>query len=108
MTTIHWVGTGLSSLPGLKKLITDGHNVVVWNRTVATAQAALAGLNADIRAFDIDALGNALEKGDLAVSMLPGDWHVYRQQCALCVVLIYLTRNARFTFYRTGNGVVFC
>ena len=76
MTTIHWVGTGLSSIPGLKKLISDGHKVVVWNRTVATAQAALAGLDADIRAFDIDALGNALDEGDLAVSMLPGDWHV--------------------------------
>lgn len=76
MTTIHWVGTGLSSLPGLKKLITDGHNVVVWNRTVATAQDALSGFDVDIRAFDIDALGNALEKGDIAVSMLPGDWHV--------------------------------
>ncbi|MEP3198309.1 MAG: saccharopine dehydrogenase C-terminal domain-containing protein [Lentilitoribacter sp.] len=76
MTTIHWVGTGLSSLPGLKRLITEGHNVVVWNRTVATAQDALSGFDADIRAFDIDSLAEALNKGDIAVSMLPGDWHV--------------------------------
>ena len=76
MTTIHWVGTGLSSLPGLKKLITEGHNVVVWNRTIATAQEALSGFDADIRAFDIDTLSEALNKGDIAVSMLPGDWHV--------------------------------
>lgn len=76
MTTIHWVGTGLSSIPGLKKLISDGHKVVVWNRTVATAQAALAGLDADIRAFDIDVFADALSEGDIAVSMLPGDWHV--------------------------------
>lgn len=76
MTTIHWVGTGLSSVPGLKKLIADGHKVVVWNRTVATAQAALAGLDTDIRAFDIDIFADALGGGDLAISMLPGDWHV--------------------------------
>lgn len=76
MTTIHWIGTGLSSIPGLTKLIKDGHSVVVWNRTLATAQAALAGLDADIRAFDIDVFADALSEGDIAVSMLPGDWHV--------------------------------
>lgn len=76
MTTIHWIGTGLSSIPGLAKLIKDGHKVVVWNRTLATAQAALAGLNADIRAFDIDVFADALAERDVAVSMLPGDWHV--------------------------------
>ncbi|MBO6917962.1 MAG: saccharopine dehydrogenase NADP-binding domain-containing protein [Rhizobiaceae bacterium] len=76
MTTIHWIGTGLSSIPGLTKLIKDDHNVVVWNRTLATAQAALAGLDADIRAFDIDVFADALSEGDIAVSMLPGDWHV--------------------------------
>lgn len=76
MTTIHWVGTGLSSLPGLKNLITEGHKVVVWNRTVSSAQKALSGFDADIRAFDIDTLAEALNKGDIAVSMLPGDWHV--------------------------------
>ena len=34
---VHWCGTGLSAIPGLKKLIIDGNNVIVWNRTVSKA-----------------------------------------------------------------------
>jgi saccharopine dehydrogenase-like NADP-dependent oxidoreductase len=74
--TIHWCGTGLSSGPGLRRLIEAGHPVVVWNRTVARAKEVLAGLQADIRAWSLPALTAALAPGDLAVSMLPADQHV--------------------------------
>ncbi|WP_294225297.1 saccharopine dehydrogenase family protein [uncultured Shimia sp.] len=74
--TIHWCGTGLSAIPGLRRLIEGGREVTVWNRTIAKAQDAVGDLTQDIRAFDIDALGAALNKGDVVVSMLPGDWHV--------------------------------
>ncbi|MCI2399833.1 saccharopine dehydrogenase family protein [Aliiroseovarius subalbicans] len=76
MTTIHWCGTGLSAIPGLRRLIENGHNVTVWNRTIDKAQDAVGDIATDIRAFDIDALGAALSAGDVVVSMLPGDWHV--------------------------------
>ena len=39
--TIHWCGTGLSAIPGLKRLIEAGHLVTVWNRTVAKAEKAV-------------------------------------------------------------------
>ena len=74
--TIHWCGTGLSAIPGLRRLIEAGQPVVVWNRTVAKAEEAVGDLTKDIRAFDLDAIGAALQPGDVAVSMLPGDWHV--------------------------------
>jgi saccharopine dehydrogenase (NADP+, L-glutamate forming) len=74
--TIHWCGTGLSSGPGLRRLIEAGHPIVVWNRTVAKAQEAVGDLTADIRAYSLDALGAALRPGDVAVSMLPADQHV--------------------------------
>ncbi|WP_371168397.1 saccharopine dehydrogenase family protein [Aliiroseovarius sp. 2305UL8-7] len=74
--TIHWCGTGLSAIPGLRRLIQNGRNVVVWNRTIEKAQDAVGDLNSDIRAFDMDALASALAPGDIAVSMLPGDLHV--------------------------------
>lgn len=74
--TIHWCGTGLSAIPGLRRLIEAGQPVVVWNRTVEKAQEAVGDLTKDIRAFDLDAIGAALQPGDVAVSMLPGDWHV--------------------------------
>ena len=74
--TIHWCGTGLSSGPGLRRLIEAGHPVVVWNRTVEKARETLAGLDADIRPYSLEALTAALNPGDLAVSMLPADSHV--------------------------------
>ncbi|MHA7850181.1 saccharopine dehydrogenase family protein [Roseovarius sp.] len=74
--TIHWCGTGLSAIPGLRRLIEAGHEITVWNRTTDKARAAVGDLTDDIHAFDIDRLAGMLHKGDLVVSMLPGDWHV--------------------------------
>ncbi len=74
--TIHWCGTGLSAIPGLRRLIEAGHDVTVWNRTTDKARDAVGDLTDDIHAFDIDRLAGMLRKGDLVVSMLPGDWHV--------------------------------
>ena len=74
--TIHWCGTGLSAVPGLRRLIAAGHPVVVWNRTLDKARAAVGDLTSDIRAYDLAALEAALVKGDLVVSMLPADQHV--------------------------------
>jgi len=74
--TIHWCGTGLSSIPGLRRLIEAGHPVTVWNRTVAKARAEVGDLTQDIRAFSLEALAEALKPHDIAVSMLPADQHV--------------------------------
>lgn len=74
--TIHWCGTGLSSGPGLRRLIENGHNVVVWNRTVAQAAEVVGDLTQDIRTYSLAALTDALQPGDIAVSMLPADMHV--------------------------------
>ncbi len=74
--TIHWCGTGLSAIPGLRRLIENGEDVVVWNRTIAKAEEAVGDIAKDIRAFDMAALDAALAPGDIAVSMLPGDLHV--------------------------------
>ncbi len=74
--TIHWCGTGLSSIPGLRRLIEAGHPGTVWNRTLAKAQAERGDLTQDIRPFSLEALAAALQPGDIAVSMLPADQHV--------------------------------
>jgi saccharopine dehydrogenase (NADP+, L-glutamate forming) len=79
--TIHWCGTGLSAIPGLRRLITSGHDVAVYNRTVDKAREAVGDLTDRIHAFDIDALD--LAPGDVVVSMLPGDWHVPLAQKAI-------------------------
>ena len=76
MQTIHWVGTGLSAIPGIKKLIQDGHQIIVWNRTVQTAKVALQNFNVEIQEFSMDKLKTQLNSNDILVSMLPGEWHV--------------------------------
>jgi saccharopine dehydrogenase (NADP+, L-glutamate forming) len=74
--TIHWCGTGLSAIPGLRRLIGAGHDVAVRNRSTDKAEAAVGDLTGNIHAFDKDALAEVLKPGDVVVSMLPGDWHV--------------------------------
>lgn len=74
--TIHWCGTGLSAIPGLRRLIAAGHEVRVWNRTVDKARAAVGDLTDRIAEFDFDALSAEVGEGDVVVSMLPGEWHV--------------------------------
>ena len=81
--TIHWCGTGLSAVPGLRRLIEEGRAVTVWNRTEDKARAAVGDLTDDIRAFELDALAAALAPGDIVVSMLPGDWHVPIAEAAI-------------------------
>ena len=81
--TIHWCGTGLSAIPGLRALIEEGLDVKVWNRTASKAQEAVGDLTNNIAAYDIDVLGNELSAGDVVVSMLPGDHHVPLAKCAI-------------------------
>ncbi len=80
---IHWCGTGLSAIPGLRRLINAGHEVTVWNRTPEKAQYAVGDLTQRIQVFDMDTLGAELQAGDVIVSMLPGDWHVPLAEMAI-------------------------
>ncbi|MCU9847565.1 saccharopine dehydrogenase NADP-binding domain-containing protein [Defluviimonas sp. WL0024] len=72
---IHWCGTGLSALPGLRRLILAGHPVTVWNLPVEAAVAAVGDVADDIRAMEPAAFGAALGRGDIVVSMLPAHLH---------------------------------
>ena len=87
MPTIHWLGTGLSAIPGLKKLIENGHSVIVYNRTVDKAIEALSGVDGDYQVvpFSIEAVKKYASVGDVVVSMLPGNFHV--PVAELCISL---------------------
>ncbi len=87
--TIHWCGTGLSSGPGLRTLLNAGHKVVVWNRTIENARDVVAGLTADIRPYTIESFTEALQPGDIAVSMLPATQHI-------SIAKACLSKNANF------------
>lgn len=81
--TIHWCGTGLSAIPGLRRLISEGHEVTVWNRTAEKAHDAVGDLTPRINTFTFDAISAEVQAGDVVVSMLPGDWHV--RLAELCI-----------------------
>jgi len=81
--TIHWCGTGLSAIPGLRRLIQAKKDVCVWNRTVDKAQKAVGDISDNIHVFDIAVLENTVAQGDVIVSMLPGDWHVPLAELAI-------------------------
>lgn len=78
MSTIHWAGTGLSAVPGLRRLIERGHKVKVYNRSVEKAQQVIADLNSDtpVIEFSLETLRDNVAAQDIVVSMLPGDFHV--------------------------------
>ena len=81
--TIHWCGTGLSAVPGLRRLLADGQPVVVWNQTIEAAAAVVGDLAHDIRLYDPTALAAAFRPGDVVVSMLPADMHAGLARLAL-------------------------
>ncbi len=87
MPKIHWLGTGLSAIPGLKMLIENGHSVAVYNRTVDKAIEALSGVNGDYQVipFSLEAVKKYASAGDVVVSMLPGNFHV--PVAELCISL---------------------
>lgn len=78
MQTIHWLGTGLSAMPGLKSLIESGYKLLVYNRTVEKATDALSGVRGDylVLSFSLNVLEGHVKAGDIVVSMLPGEFHL--------------------------------
>ena len=86
MKHIHWLGAGLSSVPGIRRLAISEFPVTVWNRTLAKAQAAIADLGSsgcDAVAFDWTRLAPAIEPGDVVVSMLPASMHLRAAELCL-------------------------
>jgi len=89
--TIHWLGAGLSSIPGIKHLANGSHKLIVWNRTLAKAEELLSDISAkvDIQTLDWHELKARVKAGDVVVSMLPATMHLEVAQ--LC-----LEQNAHF------------
>lgn len=83
--TIHWLGVGLSSTPGIKILAQSTHRLIVWNRRLDKARAMLAEANieCDLQQLDWAVLSEQVKAGDILVSMLPATMHVEVAQLCL-------------------------
>ncbi len=91
MPIVHWLGAGLSSVPGIRRLAKNGNQMILWNRTLQKAEQALAdvGSSAQARELDWERLSEEVSQGDVVVSMLPANMH-------LQVADICLQRNSHF------------
>ena len=90
MKQIHWLGNGLSSVPGIQRLASRHDTFILWCRRTDDGRKLLDGCpSQDVRSLEWDALEESVSKGDVVVSMLPASEHV--RAAKLC-----LKRGAHF------------
>ena len=78
MKNIHWLGAGLSSLPGIRRMASNGHKLTVWNRTLSKATLSINHVHSsDVLAkiFNLNELSSLLNDGDIVVSQLSANMH---------------------------------
>ena len=79
MKNIHWLGAGLSSIPGIRRLASNNHNLTVWNRTLSKAQKSIDHVKTDkvsAKTFNINEIEEKVEQGDIIVSQLTASMHL--------------------------------
>lgn len=83
--TIHWLGAGLSSVPGIIELAKKDTPLIVWNRSLEKAQKALENdqIKIDVRTLDWSTLTDTVKSGDILISMLPATMHIKTAQLCL-------------------------
>ena len=78
MTHIHWLGSGLSSLPGIRRMASANNKLTVWNRTLSKAEFSINHIQSDnisAKKLDLIHLSNSLIDGDIVVSQLSANMH---------------------------------
>ena len=78
MTNIHWLGAGLSSIPGIRRIASNGHKLTVWNRTLSKAEFSInhvKSTNVSAKKFDLNILSKSLNTNDIVISQLSANIH---------------------------------
>jgi len=78
MKNIHWLGSGLSSIPGIRRLASNNYNLTVWNRTLSKAQNSIDHIKTDnvsAKTFNIKEIADKVKQGDIIVSQLTASMH---------------------------------
>lgn len=89
MNKVHWLGAGLSSLPGIQRLANSGINITVLDGDQGRAERALSGTSghrlgtAKSKRLAWPSPEHTVSPGDIVVSMLPGSWH--QQIARFCI-----------------------
>ena len=78
MKTIHWLGVGLSSIPGIRRLASKDYNLTVWNRTLSKAENSINHVkspNVKAKSFDFSNLEQSIKENDIVISQLSTNMH---------------------------------
>ncbi len=78
MKHVHWIGTGLSSLPGIRRLAKNLENLTIWNRTLEKAKESINHVNKNnvkAKKFDLELIFKEVNPGDIVISQLPATIH---------------------------------
>ncbi len=92
MQHVHWLGSGLSSIPGIRRLAERLENFTVWNRTLEKAQHSLNHVNKSqvtAKIFNLEHIISEIKAGDIIISQLPANKH-------LEIAKICLEKNCHF------------
>ncbi len=79
MKHVHWIGTGLSSIPGIRRLAQNLENFTIWNRSLDKAQKSINHVekqNVKAKKFDINVMFKEVNPGDIVISQLPATKHL--------------------------------
>ena len=79
MKNIHWLGSGLSSIPGIRRLASNNYNLTVWNRTLSKAEKSIDHVKTDnvaAKTFNINEIADKVKQGDIIVSQLTASMHL--------------------------------
>ena len=86
MSHIHWLGAGLSSIPGIRRMALSNNKLTVWNRTLTKAQNSISHTNSEkilAKKLDLEELSKSLKIGDIVVSQLSANMHIKIAQICL-------------------------
>ena len=93
MTHIHWLGAGLSSLPGIRRIASGNNKLTVWNRTLSKAQFSINHVqskNITAKKLNLLNLSSCLIPGDIVVSQLSANMHPeIANICLNKIVILY-------------------
>tara|TARA_B100000029_G_scaffold511915_1_gene607175 strand:- start:1082 stop:2206 length:1125 start_codon:yes stop_codon:yes gene_type:complete len=79
MQHVHWLGAGLSSIPGIRRLAERLENFTVWNRTLKKAENSINHVkkpNVKAKKFNIEDILLEIKSDDIIISQLPANKHL--------------------------------
>ena len=116
MKNIHWLGAGLSSLPGIRRMASNGHKLTVWNRTLSKATLSINHVHSSnvlAKIFNLNELSSLLNDGDIVVSQLSANMHpeiakiCLEKKLSFCFLKLHFTNFKKVDQLAKNKNLIF-